>query len=126
MTKKSPRPTVLLVEDEPELAEHIAAMLRELGYEVAEPLSTFEQAKAAIRQGCADAALLDLKLGGEETYPLARSLSSAGVPFAFITANPDAIVSPFNDEMILTKPFSMLDLDDALGAMLDEELQKSG
>lgn len=119
MAEKSPRRTVLLIEDEPEVAAHIAAMLRRLGYAVARPLSTHQQAIAAIRQGGADAALLDLKLWGEETYPLAQSLASASIPFAIMTANPDAIVSPFDDKMILTKPFALLDLDDALQAMLD-------
>jgi DNA-binding response OmpR family regulator len=80
------RPRVLVVEDSFLLAEVLASMLTELGYEVAGPAPTPAGALEIAEGERVDAALLDVRLRGELVTPVADRLAAAGVPFAFITA----------------------------------------
>ena len=82
---------VLLVEDEPIVAEDAAEMLREAGHQVAGPATTVDEAVRLAQETRADLALVDINLCGAEEGPrLARALWALfGVPSLFVTAQPE-------------------------------------
>jgi PAS domain S-box-containing protein len=100
-----PRKRVLLVEDESLIAMMIEQTLRELEFDVVGPFGTVEEALAAIERAPVDAGILDINLGGEMAYPIARILQSRKVPFAFMTGyGADAMAAPFPEVRIFQKP----------------------
>src|SRR5277367_6352119 len=77
---------MLVVEDEGLVAMLIEDMLDDLGCEVACSAASVAQALKWLDDGGeADAALLDVNLGGEAVWPVAEALMARGVPFAFTT-----------------------------------------
>ena len=52
-----------------------------------------------------DAGILDINLGGEMAYPIARLLQARKVPFVFMTGyGAETIAAPFPGVRILQKP----------------------
>jgi CheY-like chemotaxis protein len=88
------RGRVLVVEDSFLTAESLAAMLEDLGYDVAGPVPTNAQALDLLETQHVDAALLDVSLRGELVIPVADRLAALGSPFAFLTAHADLTVLP--------------------------------
>src|ERR1041384_7652891 len=93
-SKRSPQPRpalrdrplrILVVEDEVLLAMNIEDMLLESGYEVAGIASRLTPALALAREGLFDAAMLDVNLAGEPSFPVADLLAERGIPFLFAT-----------------------------------------
>ena len=58
---------ILVVEDDPEIADSLADMLEILNHEVAGKAESFDQAMEIIREGEADLALVDIQLKGQKT-----------------------------------------------------------
>ncbi|PWS38659.1 hypothetical protein DFH01_05165 [Falsiroseomonas bella] len=77
---------VLVAEDEALIATDIADTLRSLGCEVIGPAGTLEEAmRLADSAGRLDAALLDVNLHGQPSFPAATALARRGVPVVFAT-----------------------------------------
>src|SRR6202171_5551025 len=76
---------VLLVEEEMLVAWLIEDMLADLGCAVIGPASSVNQALAMIDAEAVDAAVLDLNLNGQMSYPVADALAARGVPFVIST-----------------------------------------
>jgi CheY-like chemotaxis protein len=74
---------VLVVEDEPVVAMCLEDMLDALGCETIGPASRLADGLALAAGGDFDAAILDINLGGERSTPIAETLRTRGVPFAF-------------------------------------------
>lgn len=109
---------LLIVEDEYMVAEHIGMLLEEFGCDVAGPVSTIEEALAAVGAGGLDGALLDANLGGDSSAPIAQALQAASVPFIVVTGYGARELA---DDILdgaprLTKPFSTADLAETLSA----------
>jgi DNA-binding response OmpR family regulator len=69
---------VLVVEDEPLIAELVSEMLLDLECVLVGPAATLDEAKSlAASEGC-DAALLDVRLKGHDVLPLAQACRSRG------------------------------------------------
>lgn len=66
---------ILLVEDDPDAAEFLAAILREGGYEV-ESVGDGNAAIEAIRRRPPDLLLLDLMLPGKDGFQVAREVAA--------------------------------------------------
>ena len=82
--------SVMVVEDEGLVALDIEMALLEAGATVAGPYMTLQEAQRAILGGARpDAVILDVNIGGEMVWPLARLLGERGLPFLFHTANGD-------------------------------------
>jgi CheY-like chemotaxis protein len=116
---------VLLVEDEAMVAMMIEDMLSELGCVVAGVAGTVARGLAlADDPGLQiDGALLDVNLGGETVYPVAKALSARGVPFVFSTGYSTAgIEACFEHVPILPKPYE----SNELGAMLMLAMKRGG
>lgn len=97
---------ILVVEDEPLIALLIADWLQELQYEVAGTAATAADALRIADKMPLDAALLDVNLGGDESFTLADALATRGITVAFITGR-DANNLPerFKGAQVLAKPF---------------------
>jgi CheY-like chemotaxis protein len=108
---------VLVVEDEMMIAMLIETMLAELGHAVVGAAPTLAAALdlARSKAGQFDVAILDINLGGERSFPVARLLSDQGAPFIFATGyGTMGLDEPFRDAVTLNKPFQMQDLAAAL------------
>ncbi|MBV9969159.1 MAG: response regulator [Xanthobacteraceae bacterium] len=100
-----PRRRVLLVEDETLIAMMMEGLLRDLDIEVVGPFGTIDDALEAVRHEAIDAALLDVNLGGEMAYPIARLLQAKKVPFVFMTGyGSETIAAPFSNIRVVQKP----------------------
>ena len=96
---------ILVVEDEGLVAMLIEDMLEDLGCEVACSASNVAQALRWIEDGGeADAALLDVNLGGEAVWPVADALAARGVRFAFTTGYGQLNEPRFQGAPLLGKP----------------------
>jgi PAS domain S-box-containing protein len=99
------RKRVLLVEDESLIAMMMEQTLTDLGYDVVGPFGTVREAIEAIESEPVDAAILDINLGGEMAYPIARILQGREVPFVFMTGyGTETIAVPFPNVRIFQKP----------------------
>lgn len=121
--RSSMLPTVLLVEDEPELAEEIRTDLRRRGYEV-RSTETREEGLRAARAGDAAILILDRMLHGEDGLSIVEALRDEG------KRTPVLVISALSavDERIrglkaggddyLVKPFAMAELAARVEALL--------
>ncbi|MHA6344610.1 HWE histidine kinase domain-containing protein [Roseivivax sp. CAU 1761] len=109
---------VLLVEDEHLVGRETAAALRSGGMTVFGPLPSVEQAlKVAVAEDF-DAAVLDVNLGGERVWPVARAVRARGIPVLFATGYTESIgmLPEFTGTPWLEKPFDTPQLLAALAA----------
>jgi hypothetical protein len=66
-----------------------------------------------------DAAVLDVNLNGQKSYPVADALVARGVPFLFTTGyRRDSVMNGYRSFPQLEKPFKLSELADALAKLL--------
>lgn len=105
-----------IVEDELIIADSIAKILREIGYEVAEPAISYAEAVQMLREEKPDLVLLDIHIKGKsDGIAVARYIRDIHfIPFIFLTANSDAATlsraKEVNPPAYLMKPFNRDDL----------------
>jgi len=99
---------VLVVEDEALVAMQIEGALAAAGCTVVGPAARVSDGLDLAGRGAIDAALLDIDVAGERSFPVAERLAERGVPFAFCTGYEDAELIPerFRDAPVLPKPFA--------------------
>lgn len=118
-----------IVEDEMIIALGIANTLKELGYNVTEPATSYTEALEMIATEKPDLLLLDIQLSGyKDGIDLAAKVRrDIGIPFIFLTANADiATVSrakEVNPQAYLVKPFRKNDLYTAIELCLHNYAQ---
>jgi DNA-binding response OmpR family regulator len=115
---------VLVLEDETLVSMMVEDMLLDLGCEVVGPFAKLEQALAFMDggDGKLDAALLDVNLGGERSFPMAEALAGKGVPFVFTTGYDESgLPEIWRGRPTLRKPFMMGEMADALRKALPEK-----
>lgn len=96
---------VLLVEDEAIVGMMMRDILLEHSLFVVGPCCSLRDAMSSVAAAEFDCAILDLNLGGEAVYPVARKLIERGIPFLFVTGyGRESIDSNFQDVPILQKP----------------------
>jgi len=110
---------ILLVEDEAMIAMLVEDMLIDGGAEVVGPAGGVKAALAAISENdVIHGALLDVNLGGEQSFDVADALAARNIPFVFVTGYGGAGVRDrYPDAPTLQKPFVTSDLERALGAL---------
>ncbi len=107
----------LIVEDEMLVAMNIEDMLLELGHEVAGIAGRLGPALALAAEASFDAAILDVNLAGDRSFPVADLLRERGLPFFFATGyGLGGIDEPYRGEVVLQKPFRRRDLAEAIAA----------
>jgi DNA-binding response OmpR family regulator len=106
---------IFVVEDEPLIAVLIEDMLQELGYEVACSASRFNEALRFAQTLQVEAAILDVNIHGQDSFPIAHVLRTRGVPFLFATGYGDAsIPDNFKTCPTIRKPFDLKTLEKTL------------
>jgi DNA-binding response OmpR family regulator len=95
---------ILVVEDENWLAMELAWLVQEAGYAVLGPERSVAEACKALGRMKIDLALLDIRLGNETVFPLSKMLAAKGIPFIFLTANPDLLPAEYQERPTLAKP----------------------
>lgn len=118
---------ILLVEDNRAVGEGIAHALDDMGLHVLGPAATVGEALALLAVECPDAALLDMRLGGNESFSIADALIEGGVPFSFLTAS-SRCEFPFGYRQcrMLGKPFSESALEAEVLTLLRPSLVSIG
>jgi len=112
---------VMLVEDEGLIALMLEDMLEDLGCDVVLSVAAVGPALAWLEAGGeAEAALLDVNLGGEAVFPVAEALVRRGVPFAFTTGYGETHDPRFKDTPLLSKPIKQDRLKAVLQAFAGE------
>jgi DNA-binding response OmpR family regulator len=110
---------VLLVEDEAPIALLLEDMLDELGFDIGASASTLPKAIEALSRGTFAFAIVDVNLGGEWSFPLARILCDRSTPFIFSTGyGVQAIPPEFADVPLIAKPFTREQLADKIAGIL--------
>ena len=104
---------VLIVEDEPLIAELLENMLRGLGCENIERASEVDQALTSISTRCPDLVLLDMNLRGKSGHSIAQKLRHEHVPF-IVSSGYSAIEFEWQDYPRLIKPYGPDELANAI------------
>jgi CheY-like chemotaxis protein len=117
------RRRVLVVEDEVLVAWVLSDMLAGFGCTVIGPAGRVQQALEIIASEPIDAAVLDVNLNGEFSYPIADALIACNVPFVFSTGyDRDRLRDGYRGYPHLQKPFLQSDLTRAVAALLTPAL----
>lgn len=110
---------ILVVEDDMLVAWTLEDMLAQLGCAIVGPAVRVNQALAMVGADTIDAAVLDVNLNGDKSYPVADALAARGVPFVFCTGyNKNNIENGYRGFPMLQKPFECSKLGDALAKLL--------
>lgn len=97
---------VLVAEDEYLVAREIRGVLAGAGCAEVRLVASLAEAEAIAEAGDLDAALLDVKLGERDVYPLAERLDRHGVPAVFVTGYASEAVPPHLAHLpLIQKPF---------------------
>jgi DNA-binding response OmpR family regulator len=109
---------VLVVEDQVLIGLEMQDTLTALGYRVVGPFANMAAGLNAAATQDIDFALLDFDLGhGEDSTPIAKALTSRGLPFAFVTGTESSVVrASFGKSIVLAKPVDERLLDRLLSA----------
>jgi DNA-binding NtrC family response regulator len=110
---------ILVVEDENWLAMELAWLVQEAGYAVLGPERSVAEAQKALGRVKVDLALLDIRLGSETVFPITEMLEAMGVPFIFITGNPDLLPAEYSERPLLAKPWTTSTLLSLIPQVLD-------
>jgi CheY-like chemotaxis protein len=112
---------ILVVDDEPLISALTEDWLSELGHIVVGPAHDLAAA-LKLAEAELDAAIVDVSLGDEMSYPLADALSARGVPFALATGyGPEGIDQRYRTRSTLGKPYAFA----TFRRVLDELLAQS-
>jgi CheY-like chemotaxis protein len=106
---------VLVVEDEIMVAWLLQDMLAKFGCVAVGPAVRVDEALAMIDAEAIDAAVLDVNLGGQMSYPVADKLVMRGVPFVFSTGYSRArLLEDYRVFPMLQKPYEQAEMREAL------------
>ena len=115
--------TLLVVEDDPEMAQDLTTLLVEAGHDVVGPFHSAEAAEVAAGLHTIDVALLDINLSGAtDGGTLARSLKSRwGLKVVFLSGDVTAAASHADiAEAMVIKPYRGADVLAALKRISDD------
>jgi DNA-binding NtrC family response regulator len=113
---------VLLVEDEALIAFDVESALVDAGFIVVGPCASVAGALSAIAGERPAAAVLDVNLNSEFSYPIADALSRAEIPFVWMTGHSTAMLPAVHrDRPILAKPCAADAIIEAVRAVLREK-----
>lgn len=112
--------TVLVVEDEALVALNLETMLEDLGCNIVGPIMRLDCLEALIAGPVeADAAILDVNIGGREIYHHAERLAALGIPLVFATGyGREGLPEAWHRWPIIQKPYSSDEIARALARNL--------
>jgi DNA-binding response OmpR family regulator len=110
---------VLIVEDEPLVAENLRADLIDEGFEVVGVAARVESALSLIQGMVFDVAIIDANLAGMSAAPAAAALSARGLPFMVLSGYArEQLQREFSEAVYVQKPYRIRKLIDALNSLL--------
>jgi DNA-binding response OmpR family regulator len=113
------RPCILLIEDSPVVGPFTADLLEELGFDVMGPAPNMASAREMVESDGFDAALVDVHIRGERSFPLCDVLATRQVPFAFTSGYADwNMPEKWVDRPRLQKPYTIDQVREMLDALL--------
>jgi CheY-like chemotaxis protein len=113
---------ILIVDDEPLIAAMLEDWLSELGHVPVGPAHNLAQA-LELAGSDIDAAVVDVSLGRDNSYPLVEALIARARPFALATGHGRESLDPrYREQPILSKPFDFA----AFGRTIDQLTAQSG
>ena len=99
---------ILIVEDDWFLASDMVQQIEEVGGRILGPIADVETALQAADNEEFDAALLNMAIGKETSFPVADVLRRRQIPFAFASAyEVGAFPSRYADVPNISKPFEL-------------------
>jgi PAS domain S-box-containing protein len=117
------RGRILLVEDDALIAADMTARLEEAGHAVVAWASDVAQGTTLARDGHFDAAVLDLNLRGDPSFPVADILTERRIPFVILTGyQRQAIPDRLKGIHLLQKPCPTGELERAIEALIPQRL----
>jgi DNA-binding response OmpR family regulator len=117
---------ILIVEDDYMIAREIADFLGNAGAHVVGPVPTVASALNALGDTLPDAAILDIMLDDETSYPLANLFSERGIPFVFATAYADMIPQIYRHVRVFEKPLALPELARSVTGSVQEQRSAGG
>jgi CheY-like chemotaxis protein len=97
---------ILVVEDEPIVALSLQDMLEDMGFDVIGPAFRVAAALHLAGSEAIDAAILDVNMAGEDSFPVAETLRARFIPFLFATGYGRQGLAPgFESSPVLQKPY---------------------
>ncbi|TXC74074.1 response regulator [Sphingorhabdus soli] len=113
---------ILVVEDEMLVLMNIEMALEDLGCTAISAAGNVAEALSLLAEQSFDAAIIDVNLGGDKSYPVADKLMERGIPFAFSTGNGDhGDRSDLDDRLVLKKPYLAAELVAVLNQLIADE-----
>ena len=122
---------ILIVEDEVFIAEELASILEELGFEVTDIAFDTESAIKAIEKQAPDLAILDIRMHGKnQGFEIAEYINeNLDIPFMFLTsfADDSTVIeaSKLKPNAYILKPFNNLDIFSTLSIVFESFEKKS-
>ena len=112
---------ILVVDDEPMIALLTGEWVVDLGHKSVGPAHTLNAALALVASTDIDGAIIDVSLGRESGYPLAKVLAERGIPFAFATGHSAAAIERGHGAVaVLVKPFGLNAFQAAIEAIVSK------
>ena len=120
MIEAEPPPRILIVEDSIFVVMMLEAMCEDLGWTVVGPATRIDEAVRLATAEAIDAAILDVNLNDEFSWPVAAALQARGVPFAFGTGYDVAGIVPpaFASVAVFAKPYRVGEVERQLRTLL--------
>lgn len=113
---------VLVVEDEPLVAILVEEVMDQAGAR-ATIARDVPQALKALEAERFDAAVVDLNLRGQQSWPVADALVAEGIPYVLATGNADMGDARLQAAPVVAKPYSATQLVKVLGQAIAERAQ---
>lgn len=108
---------IMVVEDSPVVLGFAVEALEELGCVVVGPAQNMAVARTLAENEDCDAALIDIRIRGEKSFPICDILAARGIPFVLTSGYADwPLPKRWEDSLQLPKPYM---LDDLKVALLD-------
>lgn len=105
---------ILLVEDEPVIAFALEDLVSDLGYVAVGPAFRLSEALALASDGEFEAAILDVNLNDQASFPVADLLAEREIPFLFATGYAEGGVDWKGSAPVIAKPYGREQLKRAL------------
>jgi CheY-like chemotaxis protein len=117
--EEPPRGRVLIVEDQVAAALELQRTLRDAGYRIVGPAGSQGEVERLVRRGGLDAAVIDVDSRRSAPFAVADWLAAAGVPFAFLVGDAEALPHEHAHRPRIGKPWSAEALCDTVEQMVE-------
>ena len=111
---------IIIVEDDGLIAMDLAELLIAMGHDVCAIAGTEVAAEAAAAQWHPDLMIVDGSLrSGSGVAAMARILATGDIAHFYVTGNPWAVLDQVPGAIVVTKPFTMRDLQRGMAGACD-------